>query len=121
MKTILKPTLLLDKVRVIRNIERMVEKANTNHVRFRPHFKTHQSAIIGDWFRARGVESITVSSLDMAWYFAQCGWKDILVAFPVNILEIDKINALAADIHLHLLVESPETVQFLEEHLAEGR
>jgi D-serine deaminase-like pyridoxal phosphate-dependent protein len=56
----------------------------------------------------------------MAWYFAQYGWKDILVAFPVNVLEIDKINALVHDVHLHLLVESLEAVWFLEEHLIGG-
>ena len=120
MKNIIKPTLLLDKARVIGNIDRMLEKARKSGVRFRPHFKTHQSASVGDWFKQRGVESITVSSLDMAGYFAQHGWKDILVAFPVNILEIDKINALAGNFHLHLLVESLETVWFLEEHLDEG-
>lgn len=120
MKNLIKPTLLLDRARAIQNIERMLEKAHKNSVRFRPHFKTHQSAIVGDWFRQRGIESITVSSLDMAWYFAQYGWKDILVAFPVNILEIDKINALVENIHLHLLVESLEAVRFLEEHLTKG-
>lgn len=119
MMKIHKPTLLLNTARAIRNIERMIEKARKSRVRFRPHFKTHQSGIVGDWFRQRGVGCITVSSLDMAWYFAQYGWKDILVAFPVNVLEIEKINALAADIHLHLLVESLETVFFLEEHLTE--
>lgn len=120
MKNIRKPTLLLDKHRALRNLDRMLVKARNSGVRFRPHFKTHQSAMIGDWFRQRGVESITVSSLDMAWYFAQYGWKDILVAFPVNILEIDKINALAENIHLHVLVESVEVVRFLAEHLIEG-
>lgn len=114
-----KPTLLLDKDRAIRNIERMAEKAQKGGVRFRPHFKTHQAAQIGVWFRDFGVNAITVSSLDMAWYFAQYGWKDITVAFPVNILEIEKINALAG-ISLHLLVESPETVQFLEKRLLPG-
>lgn len=117
---IIKPTLLLNKARALRNIERMAAKARQNGVRFRPHFKTHQSAQIGDWFRYFGVEAITVSSLDMAWYFAQYGWKDILVAFPVNILEIDKINTLAGDITLHLLLESPEAVDFLEDHLLAG-
>jgi len=117
---IIKPTLLLNKERAIRNIERMIDKTKKSEVRFRPHFKTHQAVLVGDWFKNRGVNAITVSSLDLAWYFAQYGWKDITVAFPVNILEIDKINALAGDITLHLLVESPDAVHFLEEHLFHG-
>ena len=83
----------------------------------RPHFKTHQSHEIGRWFREEGAEKITVSSLRMAHYFALDGWKDILVAFPANILEIDTINQLAEAIKLSLLVESEDVVSFLQEHL----
>lgn len=107
------PTLLLDKEKCLRNIRRMVEKANKSNVRLRPHFKTHQSAQVGAWFRAFGVEAITVSSVRMARYFANHGWNDILVAFPANVLEVDTINELAARIQLHLLAVNPETVELL--------
>jgi len=68
-------------------------------------------------FRDVGVERITVSSLRMAAYFADDGWKDITVAFPVNLREIDAINALAARVRLQLLVESADTVRRLCEGL----
>ncbi|NOK61039.1 MAG: hypothetical protein GFH27_549307n22 [Chloroflexi bacterium AL-W] len=115
--TIQKPTLLLDPVKIQSNINKMAAKAQQSGVRFRPHFKTHQSAQVGAWFRARGVEAITVSSIDMAAYFARHGWQDITIAFPVNILEIEHINKLARQIKLGLLVESAQVVQFLAEHL----
>jgi len=111
------PTLLLNEKICRQNIKNMAEKARTNNVVLRPHFKTHQSHEIGNWFRQEGTEKITVSSLRMARYFASDGWKDILVAFPVNILEIETINQLAAGIHLSLLVESVETVEFLQQNL----
>lgn len=111
------PTLLLNEAKCRNNINRMAEKAAKNKVIFRPHFKTHQSAEIGEWFREEGVKKITVSSIRMARYFADAGWKDILVAFPVNILEIDAINKLAGRIKLSLLVESADTVKFLSEKL----
>lgn len=117
MVKIEKPTLLLDESKVKRNISRMVQKANRCGVRLRPHFKTHQSATIGEWFRAQGITSITVSSVDMALYFAHHGWDDITIAFPVNWLEIAKLNHLAQTIRLHLLVESVETGQFLAAQL----
>lgn len=117
MLRIEKPTLLLDRQRAERNISRMVAKAYRNRVRLRPHFKTHQSAIIGEWFRAQGITDITVSSVDMARYFARHGWDDITIAFPVNWREIEKINQLAKTIRLHLLVESVETVEFLKVNL----
>lgn len=92
----------------------MAEKARANHVRFRPHFKTHQSALIGEWFREEGVEAITVSSLGMAAYFAAHNWEDITVAFPFNLREIETLWDLGQKVHLELLVESIEVVDFLE-------
>lgn len=94
------------------NITQMAQKAKENKVSFRPHFKTHQSLEIGRWFKENGVTQITVSSVSMAQYFAT-EWDDILIAFPVNIREINKINDLAEKIKLHLLVENEEAVRFL--------
>lgn len=111
------PTLVLNHIQAKRNIQHMADKAKQSGVRFRPHFKTHQSAEVGQWFREVGVETITVSSIDMALYFANHGWQDITVAFPANPLEIDKINELASSIQLNLLVESEDIVCFLEENL----
>ncbi|MFN3331944.1 MAG: alanine racemase [Caldilinea sp.] len=113
------PTLLLDEGRARRNISRMADKAASSQVRFRPHFKTHQSAAVGEWFRDVGVTAITVSSVEMARYFAAHGWNDITIAFPVNVREIDKINRLAQQVRLHLLVENQATVNFLSQRLTE--
>ncbi|MBK6282130.1 MAG: alanine racemase [Draconibacterium sp.] len=115
MTKIIRPTLVLDKEICIRNIERMAKKATDHKMRFRPHFKTHQSAKIGEWFRDFGIEAITVSSVQMAEYFAANGWSDITIAFPLNILEIDNLNRLAAKIKLQILVENTEAIAFLAE------
>ena len=111
------PTLILDKARAVYNMERMARKARVQGVRFRPHFKTHQSALIGAWFRNVGVECITVSSVTMAAYFADNGWKDITIAFPVNLLETQAIDELARRVDLGVLVESQESVRFLQSSL----
>lgn len=114
---IVRPTLLLDKNKCMQNISRMAEKAKAKGLHFRPHFKTHQSAEIGEWFREFGVTAITVSSLRMAQYFAEHGWNDITIAFPINILEIKGINELAAKINLNLLIENLESVEMLTEKI----
>lgn len=114
---IIKPTLLLDKTRCLRNIQKMAAKAQHSKVILRPHFKTHQSHEIGDWMKQLGISKATVSSLAMAKYFADGGWDDITVAFPTNILEIDTINELAAKITLNLLALSVDTIEFLDQHL----
>ncbi len=106
---ILRPTLLIDPQRVRANIQRMARKAERLGVRFRPHFKTHQSAQVGEWLRQEGVAAITVSSLDMATYFARHGWTDITVAFPLNLRELAVVRSLSEHIRLGVLVESGET------------
>ena len=113
MLSIVRPVLLLDEQRVRQNISRMVNKAKHHGVAFRPHFKTHQSAEIGGWFRDFGVKKITVSSLQMAYYFAESGWKDITIAFPVNVCELNQIQDLASTVHLNLLVSSSEAADIL--------
>ncbi len=112
-----RPTLLLDRQKCLANIRFMADKALHYGVAFRPHFKTHQSAEIGDWFRSFGVERITVSSVTMAQYFAASGWKDITIAFSVNLNEIDEINALAETIVLNVLIENDEGVKALAEQM----
>ena len=114
---IIRPTLILDKEKCLRNIERMAKKAETLSLDFRPHFKTHQSAEIGEWFRQYGVQKITVSSVQMASFFASHGWTDITIAFPVNILEIDDINILAGKIKLNLLIENKEALLSLDKFI----
>lgn len=115
MVEIIKPTLVVDKEICVQNIERMAEKAAKHNLRFRPHFKTHQSAKIGEWFKRFGVEAITVSSVQMAEYFASNGWEDITIAISLNLLEIRNINRLSAAIKLNILVENREAAKVIAE------
>ncbi|MCF8307788.1 MAG: alanine racemase [Bacteroidales bacterium] len=112
------PTAIIDTDIVENNLKQMLAKAKENGLMFRPHFKTHQSGHIGEFFRARGIEKITVSSVMMAEYFASYGWNDITIAFPVNLLEMEEINRLAESIDLSLLVESVDTLTQLQEALS---
>ena len=97
----------------------MKERSERLGVKLIPHFKTHQSHAIGSWFKEAGVSSITVSSIKMAEYFAKDGWKDITVAFPINILEIKAINQIISkDVDLKLLIVSADTVLELESSLS---
>ncbi len=105
------PALILDEDTARRNIDRMATKALHNRVDFRPHFKTHQSVEIGDWFREKGVDKITVSSVEMAEYFADNGWQDVTIAFSLNVRQSERIRKLAQKIKLQVLVESAEGIR----------
>ena len=117
-RELIRPTLLVNESRVRCNIRKMALRAKASGVRFRPHFKTHQSADVGSWFRQAGVTSMTVSSVAMAEYFAAAGWDDILIASPINVLEAVAIDRLAKRIALHLTVDALEAVEHLEVKLS---
>ena len=108
-----RPTLLLNQTKCLDNIDRMIAIARKYGLRLRPHFKTHQSAVIGSWFQSRGIDSITVSSVSMASYFVEQGWSDITIAFPFNPREWDEIRALNASCKINITLTSPSSVPAL--------
>ncbi|MFY0684361.1 MAG: alanine racemase [Balneola sp.] len=112
------PTLVLDKQKAQKNIHLLASKAKDKGIKFRPHFKTHQSLEVGNWFREFDIDGITVSSLKMAEFFSDDGWDSITVAFPVNLLEIERINKLASNIDLRILSVDLDTLQKLESNLS---
>jgi len=95
------------------NIHRMASKARKHSLKFRPHFKTHQSIAIGEWFKEEGVEAITVSSLEMANYFRMAGWMEITLAMPINLNLMSEIAQLSSEISLNVLVDTVEAVNAL--------
>jgi D-serine deaminase-like pyridoxal phosphate-dependent protein len=117
MENIVSPSLVIDEDKCRRNIRQMASKARASGVFFRPHFKTHQSLTIGKWFKASGVDRIAVSSLSMAKYFSTDGWEDIMVAFPVNVREVDLVNELASRINLSILLADADALGLLSGNL----
>ncbi|WP_018126422.1 alanine racemase [Balneola vulgaris] len=108
------PKLLLHTERALNNIQMMADKASENGLKFRPHFKTHQSHEIGNWFKEYPIDGITVSSVSMAEYFARYGWQSITVAFPLNINKVGRINKLASNIDLRVLAVSVDALKITE-------
>lgn len=112
-----RPTLVLNKTICLRNIELMLEKAKRHHLQFRPHFKTHQSLVIGRWYKTFGIQQITVSSVQMAQYFASDGWNDITIAIPFNRHETAALNQLTKQANINLATDNAETIHFLQNKL----
>ena len=113
MLEITTPTLLVDENKCRKNIRKMAQKLKESSIIFRPHYKTHQSLKIGNWYKDEGIKAITVSSVKMAYYFANAGWKDISISFPVNLLEIKEINYLSKLVNLEILISDPNIISSL--------
>lgn len=111
---ITKPTLFLDEVKCKSNIKRMMSKTQSSNVKLAPHFKTHQSREIGSWFREVGVEEITVSSVTMARYFLDDGWKRLFIAVPVNIHELAVIKEICEIAEVTLLVCDLQSIDLIQ-------
>ncbi len=108
---------IVDRKKMLTNLQTMIKKARDSGVEFRPHFKTHQSPVIGDFFKNFGVTKISVSSVDMAEYFSHFGWHDITICVPLNIHQISRIDKLASKISLHILLENEISTLILVEKI----
>lgn len=108
------PALLLDRVKLERNLERMARRAGELGVALRPHVKTHKSIPIGRLQLDLGAHGITVATLAEARAFAEAGFEEITWAFPVILSRLPEMARLADTVELNLLVDSPAAVEALE-------
>jgi D-serine deaminase-like pyridoxal phosphate-dependent protein len=113
-------TLIVDRDRAEANIARYAARAAAAGIVLRPHFKTHQSAGVAQWFRKAGITRAAVSSIGMARYFADHGWDDLTLAIPANPLEVEDYDTLAGRVALGLTIDSHATCDALEERLQEA-
>ena len=77
------PAVLVDLDVLERNIARMASRAREAGVRLRPHAKTHKCPQIGRLQRAAGAWGLSVAKVGEAEVFADAGFDDLFVAYPV--------------------------------------
>lgn len=96
MPTIPTPALLLDRSILLRNLERM-RTAIARHpgVTLRPHLKTAKSAAVAR-LATNGGDGITVSTVAEAEYFADHGFRDILLAVATTPDKLRRLDPLLA-------------------------
>ncbi|RLD62973.1 MAG: alanine racemase [Bacteroidetes bacterium] len=117
LEKISSPTFVVLKKAVEANIHHFKQKAQFNNLTLRPHFKTHQNNTIAKQFYDLGIRNIAVSNIAMAEEFSHFQWDNISLAFPFNIREIDKLNKISENTQITILVESIETLDFLNQNL----
>lgn len=101
--TLSTPALLVDVDRLDANIEAMQARANAQTVALRPHAKTHKCPAIAKRQYEAGAVGLTVATLDEAEQFAEAGYTDLTVAYPL----------VGADVHARVrALRSHATVRF---------
>src|SRR3989442_6216888 len=94
---IITPVAVVDEEVVERNLARMAKLATDNHVRLRPHAKTHKSAFMAQGQMAHGAVGLTCATFTEAEVFADAGVDDLLIAHPpVGRPKLARLAALAA-------------------------
>ena len=89
------PTLVLDRSRLVRNLQTMQDRMDRLGVRLRPHLKTAKSAAIARLAFDRGATGITVSTLREAAYFIDHGIRDIVYAVGIVPAKLPQVAALS--------------------------
>ena len=88
------PCLILDRAILEQNLKRMSAGVRRHGVALRPHLKTAKSVDVARMAVAGEAGGITVSTLAEAEYFADNGFRDILVAAALPPQKLDRAAAL---------------------------
>ncbi|WP_420993157.1 alanine racemase [Cupriavidus sp. 30B13] len=107
------PVLVLDRIKMERNIARLCGRLAPFGVTLRPHVKTNKSAEVTSRIGAPGTP-VTVSTLKEAGYFLDHGWNDILYAVgivPSKLPHVEDLMRRGA--RLTLLLDNVEAARAL--------
>ncbi|UCE11544.1 MAG: alanine racemase [Candidatus Thorarchaeota archaeon] len=107
------PATVIDRPRLLRNIERMSVKAALNDVSLRPHIKTHKCLEIVHLQQKYGAKGFTVSTLAEARVLTGNGFEDLILAVPLALGWIPTAVEIASESNLKVLVDSQDVVRAL--------
>ena len=114
------PCLVLDRLVLARNIDRMAQAVGRLGVPLRPHMKTAKSIDVARMVlanKAAAITGITVSTLAEAEYFSAHGITDILYAVGITPQKLDrvaKLNAAGADVKV--ITDDLDTARAIAAH-----
>ncbi|MGE5362394.1 MAG: alanine racemase [Bacteroidales bacterium] len=101
------PQVLVDRGRLVSNIDRMQAACDAHGVRLRPHAKTHKIPRIAGWQVQRGAVGICCAKIGEAEVFAEAGIDDIRLPYPVNPRNAHRLIALMDRCRTSIIVDHP--------------
>jgi D-serine deaminase-like pyridoxal phosphate-dependent protein len=99
------PVVVVDRTRLLRNLDRAQELARSAGIALRPHVKTHKSPLIARWQLDRGASGICCAKLGEAEVFAAAGFSDIRLAYPINPANAARVLALTERTTLSIVID----------------
>ena len=107
LEGVLTPAVLIDRAKAQRNIARMQAAASERRIRLRPHTKTHKSPGVAKWQIDAGAAGICCAKLGEAEVFADAGFADIRLPYPLNPFNAARVIALLDRTRLSFIVDHP--------------
>src|SRR5437870_8380640 len=105
------PQVLIDRARLMRNIDRAQQLAASAGLRLRPHAKTHKSPAVAKWQIDRGAVGICCAKLGEAEVFAAAGVTDIRLPYPVQPFNAPRLAALMDRASISIIVDHLEVAR----------
>ena len=117
------PAVLVDIDVLEKNISRQAVRAQAAGVRLRPHAKTHKCREIARLQLEAGAAGISLAKTSEAEVFAEAGFGDIFIAYPVvGLGKAERLRTLSDRLRLAVGVDSVEgTLLLSDAFAAEGR
>jgi D-serine deaminase-like pyridoxal phosphate-dependent protein len=117
------PALIVDLDRMDRAINRMAGAMAERGVALRPHAKTHKSLAVARRQIDAGAAGLTVGTIGEAEVFADGGFDDLFLAYPLVPLgpKAARLRALAARTRLRIGVDSETGVRAIADALGPAR
>ena len=115
------PALIVDRARLLTNIQEMAARAASLGVALRPHAKTHKSPAIAGLQREHGAAGLTVATITEAECFAAEGIDDlVLTAPPVGDWRLERLVTLARRARIRVVVDGADALASLDEACRRG-
>ena len=99
------PVVVIDRRRLLANIDRVQTLADSAGVTLRPHAKTHKSPAVARWQIERGARGICCAKLGEAEVFAEAGIDDIRLPYPVHPSNAPRVLALLERAAISIIVD----------------
>lgn len=99
------PQVVVDRARLLANIDRVQRLADAAGLRLRPHAKTHKSPVVAQWQIDRGAVGICCAKIGEAEVFAGAGIGDIRLPYPVHPSNAMRLLALMDRASMSLIVD----------------
>src|SRR5207237_246169 len=99
------PQVLIDRRRLLANLDRVQNMASAAGMRLRPHAKTHKSPNIARWQIERGAVGVCCAKVGEAEVFAAAGIENIRLPYPVNPSNAARLLAVGDRASVSIIVD----------------